>query len=214
MTSQECLISRYPSDMPRRKAEVRKEEILRATVSEIRARGFANTRAGDVAESLGVSTALLFYHFGTLDSLLSEAFDYAAEHDLAQLHQAVSAPANHTNRLREVLRLYAPAGRAPGWTIWIDAWAAALRVPELRKASRRLDLQWRRTVAKVIADGTEAGEFTCDDPVGAAWRITALLDGLAIQSTVHPRSISRHQLASWVFEATARELGIEPERLA
>ncbi len=208
------MIARYASAMARRKAEVRRDEILRAAVEEIRERGFANTRAADVAANLGVSTALLFYHFGTLDCLLSEAFDYAAEHDLAQLRQAADAEGSAADRLRAVLRLYAPAGRAPGWTIWIDAWAAALRVPELQKASRRLDLQWRRTVARVITDGTKAGEFRCDDPVGAAWRITALLDGLAIQSTVHPRAITRQQLSSWVYGLAARELDVDPALFA
>jgi AcrR family transcriptional regulator len=196
--------------MARRKAEVRREEILRATVDQIRERGFASTRAADVAADLGVSTALLFYHFGTLDGLLSEAFDYAAEHDLAQLKAAAEADGSAAGRLRDVLLLYAPAGRAPGWTIWIDAWAAALRVPELQKVSRRLDLQWRRTVAKVIDEGVKSGEFRCADAQGAAWRITALIDGLAIQSTVHRRSISRQQLTSWVFTTAARELEVDP----
>jgi hypothetical protein len=87
-------------------------------------------------------------------------------------------------------------------------------VPELQKASRRLDLQWRRTVARVIEQGIASGEFQCDDPQGAAWRITALLDGLAIQSTVHRRAISRQQLTSWVFAAAAGELSVDPAQLS
>ena len=40
-------------------------------------------------------------------------------------------------------------------------------------------------MAEVIRQGVERGEMTCSDPAGAAWRITAMLDGLAVQSTVH-----------------------------
>ena len=33
--------------------------------------------------------------------------------------------------------------------------------------------------------------MTCADPSGAAWRITALLDGLAVQATVHDGALSQ-----------------------
>ena len=57
--------------------------------------------------------------------------------------------------------------------------------PELQAVSRRLDVHWKDIVAAVIAKASQPGEFTCDDPTAAAWRITALLDGLAVQATVH-----------------------------
>ena len=62
--------------------------------------------------------------------------------------------------------------------------------------------------------GVDDGSFKCDDPEGAGWRIHALIDGLAVQITVHPRVISRRQFTDWVRLTTARELGIEPEQLA
>ena len=56
--------------MARRKVEVRRDEILRATCDEVAKRGFARTRVADVAASLGVSTGLIFYHFESKDTLL------------------------------------------------------------------------------------------------------------------------------------------------
>jgi len=49
---------------------------------------------------------------------------------------------------------------------------------------------------------------------GSAWRIIALIDGLAVQVTVHDRVISRRQLGDWVRTATAGELGIDSGSLA
>ena len=66
----------------------------------------------------------------------------------------------------------------------------------------------------MITAGVKEGEFTCDDPPGAAWRIVAMLDGLAVATTVHERVISRRQLNEWVRLATARELGIDPATLS
>jgi len=98
--------------------------------------------------------------------------------------------------------------------MWIDCWAESLRVPELEKVSRRLDLRWKDALTEVITTGVKEGDFTCDDPTGAAWRIIALIDGLAVQVTVHERVITRRQLADWVRLTAARELGLEPAQLA
>jgi AcrR family transcriptional regulator len=198
----------------RQAVEVRREEILRAAVEQIAARGFANTRVADVAAAMGVSTALLFYHFESKDRLLSEAFEYAAERDLARLGRLASATTPAVQRLSRILSLYGPGTTADqGWPLWIEAWAAALRVPELQATSRRLDVRWKDTVAAVIRDGVEAGEFRCDDPAAAAWRVTALLDGLAIQTTVHRGLLSRRTVTRWARAAAAAELGIPVDAL-
>jgi len=78
---------------------VRREEILRATVAEVERRGFAGTRVADVATALGVSPALVFYHFESKDSLLSAAFEYAANRDLERLDAAATGPGSALDRL-------------------------------------------------------------------------------------------------------------------
>lgn len=195
--------------MARRKVEVRREEILRATCEEVARRGFANTRAADVASALGVSTGLIFYHFDSKDGLLSAAFAYAAQRDLQRLDAAASGTGSARRRLARILRMYGPEGTGAGWALWIDAWSAALRSPEMAEVSRELDVRWKDTVAAVIAQGVEAGEMTCADPNAAAWRITALIDGLAVQTTVHDKVLTRKQFNEWVRKTVANELGIE-----
>jgi len=198
----------------RRKGAVRRDEILRAAVRELERRGFAHTRVADIAQELGVSTALVFYHFDTKEALFAAAFADAAERDVRRLDEAVSANGRAVDKLRAILRLYAPVGSASGWPLWIDAWAAALREPALRRVSRRLDVRWKDSVAAVITDGVASGELTCPDPHGAAWRITAMLDGLAVQVTVHRGVVSRKELSTWVTELTERELGLPAGALA
>jgi AcrR family transcriptional regulator len=176
-------------------------------------RGLGNTRTVDVAQAAGVSQALVFYHFATKDRLLAQAFAYAAEQDLARLDTVMNSSASPREKLKKILKLYAPTGRSKSWTIWIDGWSEALRVPELEKVSRRLDLRWKEALTDVIRDGVTAGAFKCEDASGAAWRINALIDGLAVQVNVHERVISRRQLGEWVRLSVSRELGIEPEHL-
>jgi AcrR family transcriptional regulator len=192
-------------------AEVRREEILRATCREVIVRGFASTRVRDVADALGISTGLVFYHFASKDRLLSEAFRYAAEADLERLAAIAEGEDMALERLDRIFRLYSPGRSSEAWSLWIDAWSQALRNPELQRVSRALDLRWKETVARVIGDSVAAGECSCPDPSATAWRLTALLDGLAVQVTVHHGVLSRGQLLEWVRVAAAGELGLDPD---
>lgn len=193
---------------------MRREEILAAAVGEITERGVGATRVADVARVLRVSPALVFYHFKTKDQLLAAAFEYAAQRDLDRLAAVLARPGPALARLKAVLRLYQPAGSgSTAWTLWVDGWAAALRSPDLRRASKRLDLRWKEGLAALIAEGVAAGEFDCADPQAAAWRITALMDGLSVQVTVHRGLVGRREAAGWAREQTARELGLKPDAL-
>jgi AcrR family transcriptional regulator len=198
----------------RRSAEVRLDSLLRTACDVILTRGLPNTRTADVANAAGVSQALVFYHFESKDRLLARAFAYAAEQDLARLDEIVSSKAKPLEKLRKILKFYAPTGASKAWALWIDGWAESMRVPELEAVSRRLDLRWKEALTDVITDGVADGVFACDDPTGAAWRLIALIDGLAVQVTVHHRVIARRQLNDWIRGAAARELGLEPARLA
>ncbi len=191
----------------------RREELLRAAIEQIEARGVAAVRIADVAAALGVSNALVLYHFSTKEKLVAAAFTYAAEDDLARLRKLLGRRTTALRRLRAAVRWYAPTGQAKGWRLWIEGWAVSLREPALREVTRELDEQWKAAIAGVIAEGVAAGEFACADPTGTALRLTALLDGLAVQLTSYPGAVPRSRAQEWVDEALARELSLEREAL-
>ncbi|MFG3189922.1 TetR/AcrR family transcriptional regulator [Streptomyces omiyaensis] len=189
----------------------RRAELLRAAVAQIEARGAAAVRIADVATALGVSNALVLYHFSTKEQLVAAAFAHAAEEDLARLRKILGRRSAAGRRLRAAVRWYAPTGQAKGWRLWIEAWAAGLRDPELRRVAASLDREWKSALTAVIEEGVAAGEFPCPDPSGAAWRLTAYLDGLAVQTTVYSGGLSRAAMLQWADEALARELGLAPD---
>ncbi|MFJ9737358.1 TetR/AcrR family transcriptional regulator [Streptomyces sp. NPDC101166] len=186
----------------------RREELLRAAIEQIEARGVAAVRIADVAGSLGVSNALVLYHFETKEKLVAAAFAHAAQDDLARLRKLLGRRATALSRLRSAVRWYAPTGQAKGWRLWIEGWAVSLREPALREVARDLDRQWKAALAEVIAEGVAAGEFRCPDPSGTALRLTALLDGLAVQLTSYQGAVSRAKAHDWVEETLIRELGL------
>ncbi|GHD24175.1 transcriptional regulator [Streptomyces galbus] len=186
----------------------RRGELLRAAIEQIEQRGVAAVRIADVASALGVSNALVLYHFSTKEKLVAAAFARAAEDDLAHLRRLLGRRTTALRRLRAAVRWYAPTGPAKGWRLWIEGWAVSLREPALREVARDLDRAWKAALAEVVAEGVAAGEFTCPDPAATALRLTALLDGFAVQLTSYGGTVSRARAQEWVEEALARELGL------
>lgn len=100
--------------MSRQKVDVRREEILAATIDAIERTGMSALRVSDIADALGVSSGLLFYHFETKDALLVEALEFAVVRDAVRLDKALARRGEVTDRLRHVLTSYGPAGAGPG----------------------------------------------------------------------------------------------------
>lgn len=135
----------------------RREELLRAAVEQIEARGVAAVRIADVASALGVSNALVLYHFSSKEKLVAAAFAHAAEGDLAHLRRLPRAPFQ---------RRTPPQGRRPlvradrtgqGLAAVDRGLGGLLRDPELRRVSASLDQEWKAALTRVIAEGAEAG---------------------------------------------------------
>ncbi len=194
--------------MGRRKVEVRREEILTATIAEIEKSGMSALRVSDIATALGVSTGLVFYHFDTKDALLVDALEFAVVRDADRLDKAIAKAGEPIERLRRVLASYGPTGAAHGWTLWIEAWSTALRSSSIQASLRKLDGRWRDALERVVIEGVDNGDFRCRDPKSTVARVGALLDGLSVAALVY-KTVSRKQLQTWVREATADEIGID-----
>ncbi len=193
--------------MGRRKVEVRREEILVATIAEIEKSGMTALRVSDIAAALGVSSGLVYYHFDNKDALLVAALEYAVVRDADRLDKALATEGAPVERLRRVLASYGPAGEAHGWTLWIEAWSTALREPSIQAALRTLDQRWRDALEHVVDEGVADGSFSCVDIASSVARVGALLDGLSVAVLIY-RSVSPEQLRGWVRDAMADELGI------
>jgi AcrR family transcriptional regulator len=196
----------------RKRTEARREEILRTAVSVVTERGFAHTRIVDVAESLGISTGLVFYHFESRDKLLTSAFLHVLERDVARLERVLARPWSPTRRLRGVIRLYDPIVSADGWILDIDSWAEGRRIPELGIASRTVERRFAHAIRDLVIEGVAAGEFVCSNPRHAAERIVSMLDGLAVGVHVRQR-LSRSRATTWALQFTADELGLTVAQL-
>ncbi|MGD9995872.1 MAG: TetR family transcriptional regulator C-terminal domain-containing protein [Ilumatobacteraceae bacterium] len=195
--------------MKKQTVEERRAEILEVTCQVVIERGFAGTRISDVAKRLDVSSSLIHYHFDSKEQLLAEAFAHYAQNDVAEMEEEVRAAPTALAQLDRIIQSYVPEGSDDvEWMLWIDGWGEALRNPMMKKISQALDEQTSELLRRVLTYGVETGEFTCASPAATAIRLTALVDGLAVQFAAHDGMMDRAQLIDHVRTVAAAEVGL------
>jgi AcrR family transcriptional regulator len=193
----------------RKDVDERRAQILDATREVALVRGLAHLRVADVAAELGISSGLIHYHFSSKDELLVEMLRTMAMTDVARLRETVQAKGDPVDQLDGVLRAYLPSARRDeSWALWIDWWDEALRSEPLATISSEFDTAWAGILEDIMVAGVEDGIFDCKDPHGAAWRLSALLDGLAVQVVLPRRTISRREMLDYARIGAAREVGL------
>lgn len=163
------------------RAAQRSVEILQAAVSQLVLRGIASFRVRDVSTALGTSSGLIHYHFDTKERLITAAFDYEAQRQLAELERIESSPASPAERLLDALTLYGPTGSALGWRLWIDAWSESLRNSGLRDTMEQVSAEWERRVAALVAAKAEAEQRVVTRPRDVAASLLAWIDGESVR---------------------------------
>lgn len=184
----------------------RRDDIMLAALDQIRERGLGATRAKDVADALGVSEALVHYHFGTREKLVAEAYDLFTQMSVIRLENELETLSGTLNHLRGIIRAYLPDPKHPDWAIWLEAWVLALHDVKMVTTLQNQDTVWRTRMERIISQGVSEGIFKSADPAASAWRITTLMDGLGVQIAVGFGVGPYEALLAWFEEAVRVEL--------
>jgi AcrR family transcriptional regulator len=192
-------------------ADVRREQLLDSALAVIAERGFPDTRIADVAADAGISPALVIYYFKTRDQLLTEAIRLNEDRWYAEGMARIAEIATAAGRLEELIAMSclpeADADDRVSWVIWLDLWAQAARHTEVAAVRQEFDDHWRRTIADVVIEGQQAGEFSAVDAQDFAIALSALLDGFAIQSALADPSVDSARAFRLSMQFAASELG-------
>jgi AcrR family transcriptional regulator len=198
---------------PRRKlSDARRQQILQAAVHVIAEQGLCDTGIKEVAERAGTSPALVIYYFGRKDALLGEALAFAEERFYAETASALAALSSARERLVRLVQLSCALGDGPDgsleeWVLWLDLWARAPRDPGVARDREALDRRWRQTIAGIVRQGQQAGEFAAVDADDFSLFLAALIDGLAIQVVLGDPEVSAERMFDLCMATCARELG-------
>ena len=191
----------------RKAPDVRREEILDATIQLAIATSLNTVTIRDVAKAVGVGTGLVHHYFTSRRELIADAFESCCErvlHDYTRFSDVTPL-----QQLALFLTLQTPGEQR----LWYDALSPSNRgdIEVLRDRARKLSLSYYDDVLAQVRQGIADGEFTCADPEGSAWRIILVLDGLVLDLSALslPSEDRAEELASTMID---RELGLEDGR--
>lgn len=129
-------MSTPPTDGRRAKGELRKRELIEATLDVVARSGIAGVSHRAVARVAGLEPTAAAYHFSTIDDLLTAALVSCMEEDAARMRALAREPVSDEEALCRVARNLVAARTEPGRLLAeYELFLQAARRPELRRAT-------------------------------------------------------------------------------
>lgn len=164
-----------------------REKLLRAAVSCLRDKGYANTTARDLVAASGTNLASIGYHFGGKEALMNEAVAETTRTWMSSIEaevwkDATEHPAEHLQRMFAA-SVDSFEGLEPYLRSFVEAFPPALRSDDLRKSMAGAYEDVRAAGAEMLERIFE----NADPPVAHEHRralssmLIALCDGLILQ---------------------------------
>jgi AcrR family transcriptional regulator len=164
----------------------KRRQILDAAVRVFARQGFHATRVSDIADEAGVAYGLVYHYFRSKDEVLNELFVERWSLLLAAIEEADRAGGPHRARLAAVASFIIDSYRH-------DPELMKVIIVEVTRAANsfgQTHLEQIRSayesIAKIVADGQEAGEFRRDiEPLFASMSFYGAIEQL---------------LSGWIFD--------------
>jgi AcrR family transcriptional regulator len=188
---------------------IRREQICRAAAVVIAREGFAGSTMRMVAEEAGVSTGMLNHYFRDRQDLLTQALVFVSERTQDRYREAIVDIPPGMERLTALLdaALSGDEEMTETWRLWINAYAEAVRLPELRHTlEARLHSWWE--LIDLALEGLVPAPSPGEIPV--AWRFDAMLNGLAIQALTSEAPLTASKIRDEVIRATLGDAKVRP----
>lgn len=166
----------------------RDEEFLRAALDLFAERNFAAVTIKDIAQALGVNTALIYYYFESKTDLFRATIEFAVENAFAHmraLEDAADDPVellsawlqNHVDRYAEIHRFV---------KIALDYRGSHEGDPAIEASIASFYAKERELLSRFVLKGIDKGIFEPVDAGRLANFISTYLDGCMVRSVILP----------------------------
>jgi AcrR family transcriptional regulator len=157
----------------------RRTALLDAAVAEIASRGTRGMRVETVASAAGVSTALIYHHFGDRSSFLREALEH-----IGNRAEDYTNPPDGTARSMLIDVLVDEIQDDPNVRTNSAAWGelrdSAVFDDELRPTIARLTQRWINDIAELVREGHADGSIDPSvEPDATGFALSALVEGIS-----------------------------------
>ena len=176
--------------------EVRRQQLIDATIESIAIRGFSETTIAKVSKGANLSQGIINLHFTNKETLFAETLGYLAQEHYdrwsATLEMAGSEPCKQLMAIIEVdfeSAICSPKKLA----VWFAFWGQAKHRPSYLIEHDKFDKQRTQQIQRLCDLIVEDGDYNDVDPASVARSIVALVDGFWLNLLLYPKFVRRKQ---------------------
>ncbi|TRV75192.1 TetR/AcrR family transcriptional regulator [Streptomyces sp. 130] len=195
--------------------EERRRQIAGAVSQLITTHGLDAVTVARTAATAGMSVGLVQHYFRTKDEMLLHAFREVSARIRARVEARIRDGVEHKRPIArvmaEVMTEYIPLDEARRTEYRVArAFAGrSLDAPALAAVDTETACKLRDDIARAVHNGKECGEVEEDvDPLPAAIRLTAVMEGLALQVYREPEDAAEATVAPCVTPLLEAELAV------
>lgn len=191
-----------PPRKQRQIQEVRKEELIIATLKSIRKHGYVNSTINTISDESGLSRGLINHYFASKEELLIFATKYYWRNvDDFFRHVVVSTKGGHFDKLLNAV--FVTFLRDTGYDrMMVHYYSAAFVMPSVLAMHRDMWARYRLSIERRISAVAREKGMTLDTRL-AAITLTQMVDGLwlgAVMEESYTREDCRRILRQWLCE--------------
>lgn len=176
--------------------DIRRQQLIEATMNVIGRKGYAGTRLADVASQAKVSYGVVGFYFKTKDDLLLATLQYLADEYTRVWREAVArAGPSPAERLEAIIEAdFSPKiASEKKIAVWYAFWSEARTRSSYRKLCAQLFNDYHWQVRTIVEELIEQGGYDHLDAHLVTLGLNAMTDGMWQDLQIQPRDFDRAQ---------------------
>src|SRR4051812_43450914 len=168
--------------------EIRREQLIVATIDVIARKGFSELTLAEVAETAKLSTGIVNFYFKSKDALLNATLAHmVGEYRRTWRASVAAAPPSAATKITAMLegdfqRLVANRKTV---TVWYAFWGETRWRPDFMAVCQELNREFQSVAAELFA------QLNVQDPMLIAKGFSAMSDGLWLDMLINPKETDR-----------------------
>ena len=182
--------------------EVRRQQLIDATIDSIAKRGFSGTTIKTVSQGAKLSQGIINLHFTNKETLFVETLGYLAQEHYERWSSAMEeAGPEASKQLAAIVNVdFDPAiCSQKKISVWFAFWGQAKQRPSYLKIHDRFDKQRDKEILRLCSQIVEEGNYVNIDAASTARILVAMIDGLWLCFMLYPKSVNRKQASNDCF---------------
>lgn len=186
--------------------ELRRQQLINATIDSISKRGFSGTTLATVTKSLKLSHGIVNYHFASKEALYVETLVFLAEEHYSHWHGAMrNAGLDPARQLAAIIEtdFHRTIASPKKLAVWFAFWGQAKYRPNYMQINTKYDDERFAELARLCTEIVADGSYGHLDPMVVARSIEALVDGLWLNLLLYPNGTDRAEARGDCFSYLA-----------